>query len=106
MALFGVFEIMLQANELSAAVGDVFDTQWGARWLGRNLLPVPALLFVVARFVGSMRRPVLAAAVAAAAGYLGITSSVRHSAAGAGAFWAVDSDFIHLVAASVWIGML
>ncbi len=31
---------------------------------------------------------------------------VSHGAAGRGSFWATTFDFVHLVAASVWIGML
>jgi mono/diheme cytochrome c family protein/uncharacterized membrane protein len=38
--------------------------------------------------------------------YLLSTSSVSHAAAGGGAFWATSSDFVHLLASSVWIGML
>jgi mono/diheme cytochrome c family protein/uncharacterized membrane protein len=38
--------------------------------------------------------------------YMGFTSSVSHAAAGEGAFWSTAADFVHLVAASVWIGML
>src|SRR5207249_3126876 len=35
-----------------------------------------------------------------------LVSSVSHSAAGTGAFWATASDFVHLVAASLWTGLL
>ncbi len=38
--------------------------------------------------------------------YFGIASSASHAAAGGGAFWAAGSDFVHLLAASIWIGML
>ena len=38
--------------------------------------------------------------------YLLSISSVSHAAAGGGAFWATLSDFVHLLATSVWIGML
>jgi copper transport protein len=106
MGLFGLFEILLQASELSVGVGDVFDTQWGERWLWRNLLLLPALLLTGVGLLTGARRFLTGAALIAALAYLAVTASVSHSAAGAGAFWAAGSDFIHLVAASVWIGML
>jgi copper transport protein len=106
LAILGLFEILLQANELSSGVGDIFDTQWGERWLWRNLVLIPALLLVGGAYLAGPKRLVTGLGLVAAAGYLAITSSVSHSAAGAGSFWAAGSDFIHLLGASVWIGML
>ncbi len=107
LALFGCLELLLQASELGVGAGDVLETQWGERWLWRNLMLVPLVFFALAAAVtGGRNRAGSIAALISAAVYMAVTSSVSHSAAGTGAFWAAGSDFIHLVAASVWVGML
>ena len=104
----GAAELLLQASNVDVGVGDALDTRWGGRWLLRNLaLLVPILSLLALLLVPLYARRLLAAAGLAGAGaYLGLTASVSHSAAGGGAFWAASSDFVHLLAASVWTGML
>jgi copper transport protein len=107
MAIAGLSELILQASNVDAGVSSVLDTRWGQRWLLRHgALLLPALALLVA---WNSQRPQRLMAVAALAGgvvYLLSTSSVSHGAAGGGSFWATLSDFVHLLATSVWIGML
>ncbi len=107
LAVAGVSELALQAVDINAGVSEVLDTRWGERWLIRHAaLILPALSLLVA---WNSPRPQRALAFATLAGgivYLVGTSSVSHAAAGGGAFWATLSDFVHLLATSVWIGML
>jgi putative copper export protein/mono/diheme cytochrome c family protein len=63
-------------------------------------------LLYAARDSGGSKRLLTAVGFLASAAYLALTSSVSHGAAGGGAFWGATSDFLHLLAASVWIGML
>jgi copper transport protein len=106
----GFLELFLQANNIGAGIREAVDTRWGERWLLRNaLLILPVLTLVIDRATSrpvDLRRSTAAAGLLGALGYLALTSSVSHSAAGAGALWAAGSDFVHLLAASVWIGML
>ncbi|HLF71801.1 MAG TPA: CopD family protein [Dehalococcoidia bacterium] len=108
LALGGVVELFLQASNVGVGVGDVLDTRWGERWELRNaFLGIPLVALTASVLLSqSHRRPQAALGIAGAAVYMAITSSVSHGAAGGGAFWAVSSDFVHLLAASVWIGML
>ena len=107
LAVAGVADLLLQADEINAGVSNVLDTRWGERWLIRHaalILPALALLFA-----WNSPRPKRAMAFVTLAGgivYLVSAASVSHAAAGGGAFWATLSDFVHLLAASVWIGML
>ncbi len=105
---FGAIDLVLQATELHTNVGTILDTRWGGRWLLRNLaLILPAVCVLATVVTGRARnRVVTAAALVGALAYLALTSSVAHAAAGEGAFWATSADFVHLLAASVWIGML
>jgi copper transport protein len=102
-----VFELLLQALDIDTSVGNVLSTQWGERWLYRNLLLIPIAALVAALAVGlSNRRLVAVLALADAAVYLVLTSSVSHAGAGGGSTWAIAADFVHLLTASVWIGMV
>jgi copper transport protein len=107
LAVTGVVELILQARELDASVSDALDTTWGERWLWRNLvLLVPLGALLLARGALTARSPFAWAGALGSLAYLAITSSVSHGAAAGGAFWGGLSDFAHLAAASVWIGML
>ena len=107
LPVVGLADLQLQASDIGAGLGEVLDTQWGERWLWRHLVlivPAAMLPLLIAR-----SRWRFIAAVSALAGltvYLGIAASSSHAAAGGGSFWATGSDFTHLLAASVWIGML
>lgn len=85
-------------------------TEWGERWLIRNalLLPLLALLLLIWRpRAVRLRIYPLAGALLLSVGFLLITSSVSHAAAvPMGSAWSIAADFVHLLAASVWTGML
>jgi len=107
LVVVGGIELLLQSADINAGVADVLKTRWGERWLLRNLvLILPALALLVLGRSTAYMRAAAAGALLGAAAYLAITSSVSHAAAGGGSFWAGASDFVHLLAASVWIGML
>lgn len=105
--LVGLLELQLQANEIDAGLGSALDTRWGERWLLRHiLLAFPALALIGGRVISGWRREAAAAGIAGMMGYFLLVASVSHGSAGVGAFWGGLSDFVHLLAASVWLGML
>jgi copper transport protein len=107
VAVAGIADLLLQANEIDSGVSDVLDTRWGERWLIRHVaLLLPALSLLVAWNSARPQRAMAFVALAGGIVYLLSASSVSHAAAGGGAFWATASDFVHLLAASVWIGLL
>ncbi len=107
LAVAGVVDLQLQASDIGAGLGEVFDTRWGIRWLWRHLvLIVPALMLLPLVSAPKWRVTAALWGLGGVGVYFGIAASSSHAAAGAGAFWAGSSDFIHLSAASVWIGML
>jgi copper transport protein len=107
MAIGGLAELALQASNVNAGVAEVLETRWGERWLLRHAtLLLPALALLVAWNSPRPQRLMSFVALAGGVVYLLSTSSVSHGAAGGGAFWATLSDFFHLLASSVWIGML
>jgi copper transport protein len=107
LAVVGVIELFVQASLLNSSVGSAFHTSWGKRWFLRNLILIQPVILLIVLWRSKIRTAPLAfGALIGAASYLVVTSSVSHSAAGGGAFWAATADFIHLLAASVWIGML
>jgi copper transport protein len=109
--LAGLLELLAQAADLNSGLDDVLATRWGERWLLRNacyavaLAAAPALLLRPA-LPASRGRAFAAAGLLATAGAFVAVSSTSHAAAGEGAFWATLTDFVHLFAASVWLGML
>lgn len=111
IAIAGGLELIVQASNIGSAVGDVLDTRWGERWLLRNACYAVALAAVLAlllrpELTPRARRVLVWVALLATAGAFVAISSTSHAAAGEGAFWAAATDFVHLFAASVWIGML
>ena len=107
LMLGGLAELALQALDIDTSVSNVLSTQWGERWLYRNLLLLPVAGLVVALAAGLTNRRLIAGlALADVAGYLVLTSSVSHAGAGGGSAWAIAADFVHLLTASMWIGMV
>jgi copper transport protein len=107
LVIAGAADLLLQASDIGSSLGDVFDTQWGERWLWRHLVLIqPLLLLPVIWKRADWRQPLALGGLVGLIAYLGIAASSSHAAAGGGAFWATASDFVHLLAASVWIGML
>ncbi|HXH22915.1 MAG TPA: CopD family protein [Dehalococcoidia bacterium] len=114
LAVAGFAELLLQARDVFGSATDfpdvLGDTRWGERWLARNVLVAPLAFGVFALYrrglTGRTPRLLTIALLALSLAYLLVTASVSHAAAGRGSVWATLSDFVHLVAASVWIGML
>src|SRR5207248_587930 len=62
------------------------------------------LLFL--RRTGRMRDIGVGVLVVACVGAMFANSMISHAATGAGKFWSVSSDFLHLIASSAWLGAL
>jgi copper transport protein len=100
-------ELLLQAHDVGVSVSDVINTQWGERWQLRQAVLIAPLCAIVLSFVLLEARRILAVfGLFGCAAYLGLGATVSHAGAGAGTFWAVTSDFVHLVAAAVWVGLM
>jgi copper transport protein len=114
LAVAGVVELLAQARQLGGLdlVDTVLaDTDWGERWLQRQIVLaiVVLLVAVAARQDGGREgvwRALLGAALLGGLGYMLLVSLVSHAGAADGSFWAVAADFVHLVAAAAWVGML
>lgn len=113
LAIAGFADLLLQADSVFGSLTrfpDVIaDTRWGERWVVRNALVLPLAIGLASFYrqqPGTRSQLLLAALLCLAAAYLGVQASVSHAAAGRGSFWATTSDFVHLIAASVWVGML
>ncbi|HEU5320668.1 MAG TPA: CopD family protein, partial [Methylomirabilota bacterium] len=114
LALAGAAELLVQARRLGGLglVDNVIaDTDWGERWVQRQLLLGVIAITVTAATVWGRRSEALGrsaawSALLAAFGYILLVSLVSHAGAVEGSFWATASDFVHFAAASVWIGML
>jgi copper transport protein len=100
-------ELLLQAHDVGASVSDVLNTRWGERWELRQavlIAPICAIVLSVALIEG--RRVLALFGLLGCAAYLGLGATVSHAAAGAGSFWGTMADFVHLLAAATWIGLL
>ena len=114
LALAGLVDLLAQARQLGGVdlINKILsDTDWGERWIQRQLILVAIVAAVGASTVwGRSReaagRAALWVALAATLGYVLLVSLVSHGGAVEGSFWAVTSDFVHFSAAAVWIGML
>jgi copper transport protein len=114
LAVAGFIDLLLQANLVFGSVGKfpevISDTRWGQFWIARNMFVPPLAVGMVAFYRQGLDSRlsgfVTVALTALGLGYLATTSAVSHAGAGTGSFWATSFDFVHLVAASVWIGLL
>ena len=114
LAVAGVAEVLIQARQLGGLdlVNRVIsDTEWGQRWIQRQVVLAGIAVAVTAGMAWGRTREGLAraaqwAALSGAFLYLLLISLVSHGGAVQGSFWAVTADFVHLTAAAVWIGML
>jgi putative copper export protein/methionine-rich copper-binding protein CopC len=110
----GGVELLLQAGQIGgmAEIRTVLGTSWGERWLQRQIvLAVLATAFALHLWLRG--RKVFSSTIAlwstlfAGLGYLLLVSLVSHAGAVLkGSFWAVASDFTHLLAAAIWTGSL
>lgn len=108
LAIAGIAELVVQLGEAPATSGldEVLATAWGGRWLQRQVVLVGIVMFFVLAY-RNWGRGFLWLALAGGFVYLALTASTSHGAAiERGSFWATVLDFIHLLAAAVWIGGL
>jgi copper transport protein len=107
LVVAGLIDLLLQAVDINTSVGQVLKTQWGERWWWRHLVLLqPALLLPIMFKIPYTRRGLALGSLVGIGAYMATAASSSHAAAGGGSFWAAGSDFVHLLAASVWIGML
>ena len=114
LALGAGGELLLQADQLGglSRVGDSLRNDWGERWIQRQIIVAGLLvaMFACGALWRSGKRGLgdAAAGVALAGGavYLFLVATVSHGSAVPGSFWAVGGDSLHLLASSVWVGML
>lgn len=114
LAATGLAEVLVQARQLGGLdlVGKVVgETDWGERWIQRQLILGAIVAAVAVTTAWGGRRQTLGraaswAALLGAGAYVFLVSLVSHAGAVEGSFWAVASDFVHLAAAAVWVGML
>lgn len=90
----------------------LFHTRTGGLWLARQGLALAVVLAFVPALLrdrwGTGRRGTAASLLAllCTTGLLITYSLGSHAEAGGGSFWAVTSDFVHLVATAGWLGSL
>lgn len=114
LAAIGVVELIVQSLQLGGLdrIGSALDLFWGERWIQRQaVLGTVAISLVLAWLLWRRLSPALAkaalwAALVGGLGYLILLSMISHAGSVQGSFWAVASDFVHLLAAVVWVGML
>ncbi|MEE8369676.1 MAG: copper resistance protein CopC, partial [Dehalococcoidia bacterium] len=114
LAAGGGVELLLQARQLGGlgSLDDALDTFWGERWLQRQaVLATVGVALAFSLGLWRAQRPLLSeaalwVALAGGLGYLILLSMISHAGSVPGSFWAVAADFVHLIAAAVWIGML
>jgi copper transport protein len=110
----GAGEIVVQTRQLGSIefLDEVLSTFWGERWLQRQaVLATTIIALFLSEHLWSRDRERLSeaalwVALAGALGYMVLVAMVSHAGSVPGSFWAVATDFTHLVAAAVWIGML
>lgn len=111
LALGSGLELLASARQAGSWEG-ALGTMWGERWLLRQgawVLLAIGLLMALAPAGQSRpwgRSLGLGLALVSGLGYLLLISLSGHAAAAQGSFWAVASDFVHLLGAAVWLGML
>jgi copper transport protein len=114
LVLVAIGELYLQLNQVGgfSDLGDVLSNDWGQRFIQRQIVLVGIVVAVgIASYLWRRGRDGLgdAAVVVALIGgaaYVLLIALVSHGDALPGKFTAVAADFLHILAASVWIGML
>jgi copper transport protein len=113
LAATGVSEILLKANTLGGLdlIDDALRTDWGRYWIQRQVLLAVMVIAFAAILLRRNLSDVLSEAglalmLAAGCLYLLVIALVGHGASINGSFWLVAVDFTHLLATSVWVGML
>lgn len=114
LAIVGVFELYLQADQLGGTryLDDVLRNDWGQRWIQRQIVlagigtSLGAALLLARRGRDVFAVGAMWVGLVCALAYVLLLALTSHADAVVGSFWAVGSDFLHMVAASVWIGAL
>ncbi len=114
LAATGAAELFIQARRLGGLdlTDEALRTVWGERWMERQvlLLALAALLWGHGRLKAGRRQKaaqsLLAIALVGGLLYLLLVATTSHASSVPGSFWAVGADFIHLVAAALWVGIL
>ncbi len=107
-------ELYLQANQVGGLgdLGSVLKNDWGQRWIQRQIVLGGIVVALgVAGYLWKRGRQRLGdvavwVALAGSLVYVALIALVSHGDSIPGSFWAVGADFLHIAAASVWIGML
>lgn len=114
LAGVAIGELYLQLDQVGGLsdLGDVLSNDWGQRFIQRQVVLAGMIVAIgLAHYLWRRDRDglgdaaVLVALVGGAA-YVLLIALVSHGDALPGKFWAVSADFLHILAASVWIGML
>jgi copper transport protein len=114
LAITALCELYLQAHQVGGLsyLSDVLKNDWGQRWIQRQIVLAGIVVALgVAYYLWKRGRRRLgdAAVWVALAGclvYVVLLALVSHGDSVPGSFWAVGADFLHIVAASVWLGTL
>jgi copper transport protein len=114
LAIVAAGELWVQANELGGLsyIDDVLRNDWGTRWIQRQVSLGCIAVALTAAYVLARRgrdrlvNPALLVVAMSGVVYVLLIALVSHGDSISGSFWAVGADFLHIVAASVWIGML
>jgi copper transport protein len=114
LGIVAIGELYLQLDQVGGLsdLGDVLRNDWGQRFIQRQVVLAGMLVAIgIAYYLWRRGRDVLAdaavlVALAGGAAYVLLIALVSHADALPGKFWAVGADFLHILAASVWIGML
>ena len=114
LAVTAVGELYLQAHQVGGLsyLSDVLKNDWGQRWIQRQIVLAGIVVALgVAYYLWKRDRQRLGdvavwVALAGSLVYVVLLALVSHGDSIPGSFWAVGAYFLHVAAASVWIGML
>ena len=114
LALVAIGELYVQSHQLGGLsyVDDVLKTDWGTRWIQRQItlggiwIALAAAYALASRGREAFSKAALGVGAALCAIYILLVALVSHGDTIPGSFWAVGADLLHIMAAAVWIGML
>ncbi len=114
LAVTALGELYLQAHQVGGLsyLSDILKNDWGQRWIQRQIVLGGIVVALgVACYLWKRGRQRLGdaavwVALAGSLAYIALLALVSHGDSIPGSFWAVGAYFLHIVAASVWIGML
>lgn len=114
LAATGAAELAIQARRLGGLgfTDEALRTVWGERWLERQavLLAIAGLLWAQdwlhRKGRADASKTLCGLALLGGLEYLLLVAMTSHASSVPGSFWAVGADFIHLAAATLWVGIL